>query len=107
MSTRLRILLVNPAITSPKRARFPLSLLALAAQLRQRHDVTIVDGNVQRAPDYVTRLLTEEHFDAVGISVMGGPQLLTAMEVSTRIRRRCPPCPSSGADIFRACIPTW
>jgi anaerobic magnesium-protoporphyrin IX monomethyl ester cyclase len=89
MNTRGSVLLVNPAITSADRARFPLSLLALAAVLEQRHDVTIVDGNVEEdVVALVLRLLVQRRFDAVGITVMGGPQLRTAMELSLAIRAR-------------------
>lgn len=89
MSSRGRVLLVNPAITTVERARFPLSLLALAAALEQKHDVTIVDGNVDSdAIATVLRLLAEMRFNAVGITVMGGPQLLTAIEMSQAIRAR-------------------
>jgi len=83
------VLLINPAITSADRARFPLSLLALAASLERRHDVTIVDGNVEGdAVALVLRLLLQRRFDAVGITVMGGPQLLTALQISRAIRAR-------------------
>ena len=105
MNARRHILLVNPAITSAKRARFPLSLLALAATLRQRHDVTILDMNKQRAPDQLTRLLDAQRFDAVGITVMGGPQLLTAIEVSRLIREHSPALPIVWGGYFPSLYP--
>jgi radical SAM superfamily enzyme YgiQ (UPF0313 family) len=89
MSPRGSVLLVNPAITSADRARFPLSLLALAAAIEPRHDVTIIDANVEDDPvALVQRLLVQRRFDAVGITVMGGPQLRTAIELSKAIRAR-------------------
>ncbi|HEY4972730.1 MAG TPA: hypothetical protein VII41_03920, partial [Steroidobacteraceae bacterium] len=41
-----RILLINPTITSRRGARFPLSLLALAASLEPAFSCRIIDGNV-------------------------------------------------------------
>lgn len=105
MTRRGRILLVNPAITSAKRARFPLSLLALAATLRQRHDVSLLDGNKSRSPDYITWMLDTQRFDAVGITVMGGPQLTTALEVSRRIRRHAPSLPIVWGGYFPSLYP--
>jgi radical SAM superfamily enzyme YgiQ (UPF0313 family) len=87
MNPRGSVLLVNPRITAADRARFPLSLLALAAAIEPRHDVTIVDANVEEdAVALVRRLLAQRRFDAVGITVMGGPQLQTAIELSRQIR---------------------
>ena len=87
MNARGSVLLVNPAITVASRARFPLSLLALASAIEPRHDVTIVDANVEDdAGTRVLRLLGERRFDAVGITVMGGPQLRTAIDLSLQIR---------------------
>jgi radical SAM superfamily enzyme YgiQ (UPF0313 family) len=89
MNKRGSVLLVNPAITAADRARFPLSLLTLAAAIEPRHDVTIVDANVEEdAVALVRRLLVQRRFDAVGLTVMGGPQLITAIELSRQIRAR-------------------
>lgn len=93
MKRRGAVLLINPAITAAHRARFPLSLLALAAAIEPHHDVTLVDANVEAdVPGLVRRLLHEHRFDAVGITVMGGPQLRTAIELSRVLRNiACPP----------------
>jgi len=82
-----RVLLVNPTMTSRRSARFPLSLLSLAAALAPRWSCRIIDGNVDR--DYLAtmrRCLAEERFVAVGISVMGGPQVRPAIEASMTVR---------------------
>ncbi len=83
-----RVLLVNPRITSPTRARFPLSLLDVAAAVEQRgHVADIVDGNVTTdIATALTRKLATQRYDAVGVSVMGGPQVRTALEVSRAVR---------------------
>ena len=81
-----RVLLINPTITSRNAARFPLAVMNLAAALRPRYDARILDGNIDR--DFVaTASAAASGFDAVGISVMGGPQLQAAVAVSRR-----PPC---------------
>lgn len=87
-------LLVNPTITSRNSARFPLSLLHLSAALDRHGFSRIVDGNVDR--DIVgstLRAIEEERFDAVGISVMGGPQMEPSIAVSKAIRERYPQMP--------------
>jgi anaerobic magnesium-protoporphyrin IX monomethyl ester cyclase len=94
VSTLPRVLLINPTITSRKSARFPLAILSLAHGLDGRYDTAIVDGNVDR--DFIgttTRMLREQSFDAVGITVMGGPQLPSAIGVSNAIRALRPALP--------------
>jgi anaerobic magnesium-protoporphyrin IX monomethyl ester cyclase len=95
MSGNLRhILLVNPTITSRRGARFPLSLLALAAALEPRYTCRIIDGNVDR--DYLNTIgqaLSRQKFDAVGVSVMGGPQVRTAIDSSLAVRAASPATP--------------
>lgn len=87
-------LLVNPTITSRSSARFPLSLLHLAAALDRRGSSDIVDGNVDRdVVDTTLRALGSQRYDAVGISVMGGPQIAPSIAVSQAIRDRYPSLP--------------
>ncbi|QNK03936.1 B12-binding domain-containing radical SAM protein [Dyella telluris] len=87
-------LLVNPTMTSRASARFPLSLLHLAASLDREGNSRIIDGNLDR--DVVARTLQaldERDYTAVGISVMGGPQLEPAIAVSRAVRERRPGLP--------------
>jgi radical SAM superfamily enzyme YgiQ (UPF0313 family) len=94
MTLSPRTLLINPTITSRASARFPLSLLHLSAALDRRGSSDIVDGNVDR--DFVAaslHKLEQGRFDAVGVSVMGGPQIAPAIEVSQAIRERFPAMP--------------
>lgn len=94
MTQTRRVLLINPTISSRRNARFPLAVLNLAAALDGRYASTIVDGNVDR--DFVAtalRLVGAGGIDAVGVSVMGGPQLPTAIAVSRAIRRQSPATP--------------
>lgn len=89
-----RTLLINPTITSRHSARFPLALLHLAAALDRNGESRIIDGNVDR--DFVAdtlRAIESERYDAVGIGVMGGPQVAPAIAVSKAIRARQPTLP--------------
>lgn len=94
MSYSPRTLLINPTITSRSSARFPLSLLHLSATLDKHGSSEIIDGNVDR--DLIRATLDKMEqggFDAVGVSVMGGPQIAPAIEVSKTIRERFPATP--------------
>jgi anaerobic magnesium-protoporphyrin IX monomethyl ester cyclase len=94
MSAPPRVLLINPAIAKARNARFPLAVLSLASALENRATTQIIDGNVEK--DYVDttlRAFDAGHVDAVGVSVMGGPQLQTAITVSKAIRARSPTTP--------------
>jgi radical SAM superfamily enzyme YgiQ (UPF0313 family) len=94
MTTAKHVLLINPTITSRRSARFPFATLNLSAALDGSYASSIVDGNVDR--DFVsTTLHTIERggVDAVGVSVMGGPQLRSAIVVSRAIRSRFPTTP--------------
>jgi anaerobic magnesium-protoporphyrin IX monomethyl ester cyclase len=88
------VLLINPTITKRRSARFPLAVLKLSAALDGKASSSIVDGNVDR--DFVAttlRCLESAPADAVGVSVMGGPQLRTAIAVSRAVRARFPATP--------------
>lgn len=93
MSQR-RILFINPTITSRRNARFPLAVMSLAASLEDRYATRFIDGNIDR--NFVAtalRTLTEQRVDAVGVTVMGGPQLPSAIAVSKAIRAAFPHVP--------------
>jgi anaerobic magnesium-protoporphyrin IX monomethyl ester cyclase len=89
MTAQRHILLINPTITSRRSARFPLAALNLSASLEGRYRSTIIDGNIDR--DFIAttlRTIGSERVDAVGVGVMGGPQLLTGIAVSRAIRHK-------------------
>ena len=91
---RHRILLINPTIASSRTARFPLAVLNLSAALQDRYDVRIIDGNVDG--EFVatsSAMARDDGVDAIGISVMGGPQLRSAIAVSRAIRKAAPGTP--------------
>lgn len=94
MTASRRILLINPTMTSRRSARFPLAVLNLSASLDGKCASTIIDGNIDR--DFVStalRAVRDGSIDAVGVSVMGGPQLSTAIAVSRAIREQSPATP--------------
>jgi len=101
-----RVLLVNPRITSRKHARFPLSILNIAAALKPRFEATLIDGNIDAAAK-ATACDHVQHssYCAVGITVMGGPQVATAIEVSRAIREARPDLPIVWGGYFPTLYP--
>jgi anaerobic magnesium-protoporphyrin IX monomethyl ester cyclase len=94
MNARRHIVLVNPTITKARTAKFPLAILNLAAALEERYGTTLVDGNVD--PDSIAtvlRIIGSTPTDALGVSVMGGPQLRSAIALSRAVRDRFPRIP--------------
>jgi anaerobic magnesium-protoporphyrin IX monomethyl ester cyclase len=106
MSVPLRVLLINPAITSRRHARFPLSIMTMAAALEGRCEATLIDGNVEDdAPRAVADTLRAHRFEAVGITVMGGPQVATAIEISRVVRAVSPGTPIVWGGYFPTLYP--
>jgi radical SAM superfamily enzyme YgiQ (UPF0313 family) len=103
----LPVLLANPRITSRKRARFPLSLLSLAAGLqRAGRDATLIDGNHEREAIAATlRALHAQPHAAVGLSVMGGPQVATAIAMARAVRAEFPQLPLIWGGYFATLYP--
>jgi anaerobic magnesium-protoporphyrin IX monomethyl ester cyclase len=94
MTARGHIVLVNPTITKPRAARFPLAILNLAAALEDRYSVTLVDGNVDlEFISTVLKTIDPTATAAMGVSVMGGPQLRSAIALSRAVRERFPRMP--------------
>ncbi len=62
--------------------------MTMAAALEGSYDSTLIDGNLDRdAVRTACDALRAERFDAVGVTVMGGPQVATAIEISRAVRR--------------------
>ncbi len=101
-----RVLLINPTITSHRHARFPLAILSLSASLDGRYASTIIDGNVDR--NFISaavRAVADGSVGAVGVTVMGGPQLLSAIAVSKAIREKLPTVPIIWGGAFPTVVP--
>jgi anaerobic magnesium-protoporphyrin IX monomethyl ester cyclase len=106
MTAAGKVLLVNPRITSRSKARFPLSLLAIASRLGSEYSARIIDGN--KEDDCVAAALQAieaERYDAVGVTVMGGPQVETAIALSKAIKANAPSLPIVWGGYFPTLYP--
>ena len=106
MTLPQRVLLINPTITSQRNARFPLAILSLSASLEAHYACTLIDGNVDR--DFIAtavRAAGDRSVIAVGVTVMGGPQLRSAIAVSKAIRKALPALPIIWGGAFPTVVP--
>ena len=88
------IVLYNPKATRFRNRRFPLSALSIAAAIEGREDYAIVDGNLDPRPvDTLGALLREHQVELLAVTVMPGPQTVTAVEGSRAVRERFPRVP--------------
>ncbi|MEO8594642.1 MAG: radical SAM protein [Candidatus Solibacter sp.] len=88
------ILLFHPRSTKPKNRRLPLSILHLAAVLEGRETYEIIDGNADPDPwATIDAHLREHPAELFGVSVMPGPQLHQAVEISRKVREKYPRVP--------------
>src|SRR5262245_46675081 len=89
--TRPMLVLYNPVSSSTRKPILPMSLLALGAVLEGEEPYTIVDGNLE--PDALgalERRIRDDGADLVAMTVMPGPQLAQATELSRSLRERHP-----------------
>ncbi len=91
------ILLLNPRATKPKNRRFPLSVMALGAALPEGTGWKILDGNLPDAdlPSAATEEIVRREGSAdpvacVAMTVMPGPQLVSAVPLARELKRRFP-----------------
>ena len=95
------IILFNPRSTKPRNRRFPLSVLALAAVLEGREEYAIVDGNVDLNPvATIVDLIDRNRVELLGVTVMPGPQMASAMEASREVRAQRPKVPIAWGGYF-------
>jgi anaerobic magnesium-protoporphyrin IX monomethyl ester cyclase len=106
------ILFVNPRATRPKNRRFPLSIMSVGAALPADVSWEIVDGNLPGA-----NVLSEisAHVEAavrrgdpvraVAVSVMPGPQLVSAVPLSRELKARHPSIPIVWGGNFPSLYP--
>jgi len=102
-----RVLLINPRIGSRRRMRLPLSLLALAAVLQDRHEFEILDGNLlDDLPAVIADRLAHRNGPVVAaVTVMPGPQVAPAIEVSAAVRAARPEAPIVWGGYFPTLYP--
>ncbi len=93
------IILLHPRTGKPKNRRFPLAILSIAAMLEGRdgrpaEDYAIVDGNLDPAPgNTLAQLASRGKIELLAVSVMPGPQMVSAMELCREFRKRFPRVP--------------
>jgi len=106
MTTRRNLLLINPKIAARRHARFPLSIMTIAAALEDNYDSTLIDGNIDAgAARAACAAVQSREFDAVGVTVMGGPQVATAIEISRALRAVRPDLPIIWGGYFPSLYP--
>ncbi|MGA3120886.1 MAG: radical SAM protein [Polyangiaceae bacterium] len=99
------VLLVNPHMCRPHSTRLPLSVLHLAAVLEGRHPWRILDGNLGPIRDSALGALAQQPHALVGVTVMPGPQVATAIEISAAIRASFPAVPIAWGGYFPTLYP--
>ena len=106
------ILLVNPRSTRPRNRRFPLSIMAIGAALPEGTSWEIVDGNRPDVDVFTeidghirTRAETDDPVRAVAMTVMPGPQLVSAVPLSKRLKTRWPHIPIIWGGYFPSLYP--
>lgn len=88
------IVLYNPPSTHSTTKPLPMSLLALAGQLEGHFDWTLVDGNL--SPDPVAEIEAihaRNRIEALGVTVMPGPQLSRSVPDCGKLKARFPEIP--------------
>jgi radical SAM superfamily enzyme YgiQ (UPF0313 family) len=99
------VLLVNPRMCLPSSTRLPLSVLHLAAVLEGRRPWRILDGNLGPIVEPALQALRERPHALVGVTVMPGPQVATAIEISAAIRAAFPAVPIAWGGYFPTLYP--
>src|SRR6185295_13977679 len=104
-ATAPAVLLVNPRMCMPHSTRLPLSILNLGAVLEGRRPWQILDGNVGPIADAALAALAARPHALVGVTVMPGPQVAPAIEISAAIRAAHPHIPIAWGGYFPTLYP--
>jgi anaerobic magnesium-protoporphyrin IX monomethyl ester cyclase len=106
------ILFVNPRATRASNARFPLSLMAIGAALPEGTSWEIVDGNLLGAQteaaliQHIERQAhTADPVTAIAMTVMPGPQLVSAVPLSKALKAQYPDIPIIWGGYFGSLYP--
>ena len=106
------ILFVNPRATRPKNRRFPLSLMAIGAALPPDIDWEIVDGNrpgIDVEEAIAAQIGGRRHgpdpVRLIAMTVMPGPQLVSAVPLAKRLKARFPDLPIVWGGNFGSLYP--
>ncbi len=88
------IVFLHPRTGKPKNRRFPLAILSIAAMLEGRDEYAIVDGNLDPHPgNTLNQLAADNTVELLAVSVMPGPQMVSAIEICRAFRQRYPGVP--------------
>lgn len=88
-----KILLYNPRVAQEGYHRLPLSLLQAGIFLEGRYEYEIIDGNLDQKidkADVLLRRLRETGAKYLGVTIMPGPQLQSALPHINRIKAERP-----------------
>ena len=99
------VLLVNPQICRRHNRRMPLSVLNLAAVLEGRRPWKILDGNAGPILEAALATLAARPHALVGVTVMPGPQVAPAIEISAAIKAAHPTIPIAWGGYFPTLYP--
>ena len=99
------VLLVNPQMCRPGSTRLPLSVLNLAAVLEGQRPWQILDGNRGPIAGAALAALARRPHALVGVTVMPGPQVAPAIEISAAIRAAHPSVPIVWGGYFPTLYP--
>ena len=100
------IVLLHPRSTRPKNRRFPLAILSVAAVLEGREDYVIIDGNLDPDPGAtLDRVMREEGVELLAVSVMPGPQMVSAIPLCSDFRKKYPAVPIVWGGYFPSVHP--
>ena len=95
------IVLYNPKATKYRNRRLPLSVLAIAAVLEGREEYAIVDGNLEpNATETVLDLMRSKCVELLAVTVMPGPQTVSAVETCRVVREHFPGIPIAWGGYF-------
>src|SRR3990172_2924536 len=88
------IVLLNPWRTPSSKKPLPMSLLAVASLIEGEFEYEIVDGNLVADPvSRVMELACGHAITAIGVTVMPGPQLARAVDLSRKLKALLPDVP--------------
>ena len=106
------ILFVNPRVTAPKNRRFPLSLMAVGAALPPSIEWEILDENqphidvcAEIARHVAARAEGHDPVTMIALTVMPGPQLVSAVRLSKALRAQHPDVPLVWGGNFGSLYP--
>ena len=85
-----KIILFNPR-SALRNHRLPISILQVGASVYGKYDIVFIDGNLENDPlDKITFYLKSGEFRFFASTVMPGPQLRQAIEVTKSVKKNYP-----------------